>query len=71
MPPVRIANPPDSLNKLGPMLLDKAEEFIKRLIMAKPSEFDALYDRLLAEWLDLGARQVKADMLKQYDAEHR
>ena len=71
VPPVRIANPPDSLNKLGPMLLDKAEEFIKRLIMAKPSEFDALYDKLLQEWLDLGARQVKEDMLKQYDAEHR
>jgi putative aldouronate transport system substrate-binding protein len=68
--PVRIANPPDSLSKMGPMLLDKAEEFIKRLIMAKPAEFDALYDSLLNEWLDLGARQVKADMLKQYDAEH-
>ena len=71
VPPVRIANPPDSLNKLGPMLLDKAEEYIKRLIMAKPSEFDAMYDRLLKEWLDMGARQVKEDMLKQYDAEHK
>ncbi len=68
--PVRIANPPDSLAKLGPMLLDKAEEYIKRLIMAKPAEFDALYDQLLNEWLDLGARQVKADMMKQYDKEH-
>jgi putative aldouronate transport system substrate-binding protein len=71
VPPVRIANPPDSLNKLGPMLLDKAEEFIKQLIMAKPADFDALYDKLLKEWLDLGARQVKEDMLKQYDAEHK
>jgi putative aldouronate transport system substrate-binding protein len=71
IPPVRIANPPDSLSKLGPMLLDKAEEFIKRLIMAKPAEFDALYDSLLKEWLDLGAKQVKEDMLKQYDAEHK
>ncbi len=71
VPPVRIANPPDSLNKLGPMLMDKAEEYIKRLIMAKPSEFDALYDKLLKEWLDMGARQVKDDMLKQYDAEHK
>jgi hypothetical protein len=69
--PVRIANPPESLSKLGPMLLDKAEEFIKRIIMAKPSEFDALYDSLLKEWLDMGARQVKEDMLKQYDAEHK
>ncbi|OHD71780.1 MAG: hypothetical protein A2177_09815 [Spirochaetes bacterium RBG_13_68_11] len=71
VPPTRIANPPDSLNKLGPMLLDKAEEYIKRLIMAKPSEFDAMYDKLLQEWLDMGARQVKEDMLKQYDAEHK
>jgi putative aldouronate transport system substrate-binding protein len=71
VPPVRIANPPDSLNKLGPMLLDKAEEYIKQLIMAKPADFDALYDKLLKEWLDLGARQVKEDMLKQYDAEHK
>ncbi len=69
--PVRIANPPDSLAKMGPMLLDKAEEFIKRLIMAKPSEFDAMYDSLLKEWLDMGARQVKEDMLKQYDVEHK
>jgi putative aldouronate transport system substrate-binding protein len=71
VPPVRIANPPESLAKLGPMLLDKAEEYIKRLIMAKPSEFDAMYDKLLKEWLDMGARQVKEDMLKQYDAEHK
>ncbi|MCX7032304.1 MAG: hypothetical protein NTU62_19630, partial [Spirochaetes bacterium] len=71
VPPTRIANPPDSLNKLGPMLLDKAEEYIKRLIMAKPSEFDAMYDRLLKEWLDMGAKQVKEDMLKQYDVEHK
>jgi putative aldouronate transport system substrate-binding protein len=71
VPPVRIANPPESLNKLGPMLLEKAEEYIKRLIMAKPSEFDAMYDQLLKEWLDMGARQVKEDMLKQYDAEHK
>jgi putative aldouronate transport system substrate-binding protein len=71
VPPTRIANPPDSLNKLGVMLLDKAEEYIKRLIMAKPAEFDAMYDKLLKEWLDMGAQQVKDDMLKQYDAEHK
>jgi putative aldouronate transport system substrate-binding protein len=71
VPPVRIANPPESLNKLGPMLLTKAEEYISRLIMARPSEFDAMYDKLLKEWLDMGARQVKEDMLKQYDAEHK
>jgi putative aldouronate transport system substrate-binding protein len=69
--PVRIANPPDSLSKLGPMLLDKAEEMQKKLIMANPAQFDALFDASLQEWMDLGARQVKADMLKQYDAEHK
>jgi putative aldouronate transport system substrate-binding protein len=71
VPPVRIATPPDSLSKLGPLLLDKAEELEKKIILAKPAEFDAVYDAALQEWMDLGARQVKADMLKQYDAEHK
>ena len=71
VPPVRIANPPDSLAKMGTMLMDKAEEMTKQLIVAKPSEFDAMYDRFLKEWLDMGGRQVKEDMLKAYDAEHK
>lgn len=70
VPPVRIANPPESLARLGPMLLDRAAEIQKKLIMAKPSEFDALFDAGLNEWMDMGARQVKADMARQYDAEH-
>ncbi len=71
IPPVRIANPPDSLANMSRMLIDKAEEMQKKLIMCKPSEFDALFDAYLKEWLDLGARQVKEDMLKAYDAEHK
>jgi putative aldouronate transport system substrate-binding protein len=71
IPPVRIATPPDSLSKMAVMLLDKAEELQKQLIMAKPSEFDAMYDADLKEWMDMGARQVKEDMLKAYDAEHK
>jgi putative aldouronate transport system substrate-binding protein len=70
IPPVRIANPPDSLSKLGPLLLDKAEELEKKIIMAKATDFDAVFDASLKEWMDLGAAQVKTDMLKEYDAEH-
>jgi putative aldouronate transport system substrate-binding protein len=71
VPPVRLANPPDSLGKQITQLMDKSEEMMKQLIMAKPADFDAMYDSLLKEWLDQGARQVKEDMLKVYDAEHR
>jgi putative aldouronate transport system substrate-binding protein len=71
IPPVRIANPPDSLSKLGPMLLDKAEELAIKIAVAKRSEFNAVFEKSLKEWLDLGAGQVKADMLKQYDIEHK
>jgi hypothetical protein len=39
--------------------------------MAKPSEFDAMFDSMLKEWMDMGGRQVKADMLAQYDKEHK
>jgi putative aldouronate transport system substrate-binding protein len=70
VPPVRLINPPDSLTKLGNQLMDKAEEMQKQLIMAKPSEFDAMFDSMLKEWLDMGGKQVKADMLATYDKEH-
>lgn len=53
------------------MLIDKAEEMQKKLIMAKPAEFDAMFDAYLKEWLDMGAKQVKEDMLKAYDVEHK
>ena len=69
--PTRIANPPASLNKMGVQLMDKAEEMMIKLYVCKPSDFDALYDQYLKEWMDMGARQVKEEMLKQYDAEHK
>jgi putative aldouronate transport system substrate-binding protein len=71
VPPTRIAMPPASLSKLGVQLMDKAEEMMIKLYVCKPAEFDALYDQYLKEWMDMGARQVKEDMLKQYDAEHK
>lgn len=71
VPPVRIANPPDSLSKQGVMLMDKAGEMMKQLLSAKPAEFDAMYDRMLKEWSDMGGAQVKADMIAQYDKEHK
>jgi putative aldouronate transport system substrate-binding protein len=70
VPPVRLANPPDSLTKMGTQLMDKAEEMMKLLIVCKPSEFDALFDQYLKEWNDMGGAQVKADMLAVYDKEH-
>jgi len=68
----RCASPtPRLAEQAGPMLLDKAEEYIKRLIMAKPSEFDADV-RPAPEGVDgHGRQQVKDDMLAQYDREHK
>jgi putative aldouronate transport system substrate-binding protein len=71
VPPVRIANPPDSLSKMGTQLMDKAEEMMKQLVACKPSEFDTLYDQYLKEWNDMGAAKVKADLLAEYDKEHK
>ncbi len=69
--PVRIENPPESLANMGVMLMDKAEEMIKKLVVCDPKDFDALYDKYLKEWMDMGAKKVKDDMLAAYDAEHK
>jgi len=64
---VRIQNPPDSLTKLAPTILDKASEVIVKSILADPKDFDKVFDAGLAEYNALGAPQVKADLLKAYD----
>jgi len=69
IPPVRIVDLPESFVKMSGMLRDKAYEMCVKLTVAKPSEFDALYDQYLKEWMDMGARKVKEDLLKAYDAQ--
>ncbi len=50
--------PIDSLGKNSKTLQAKYEEFGTRLIMAKPAEFEALYERLCKEFLASGYQEI-------------
>ncbi|WP_258168256.1 hypothetical protein [Paenibacillus sp. AR247] len=37
-----------------------------RLVVAKPAEFDALYDKLVKEYMDAGGQAVQDENIKNY-----
>jgi putative aldouronate transport system substrate-binding protein len=69
IPPVRLENPPDSLMKLGPAVLKKGREAVAKAVAAKPGDFDAVFAAGLTEFLDAGARQIREELLKAWDAQ--
>lgn len=42
------------------------KQMIDRLIVAKESEFDALYDKLVKEYMDAGGKAVQEENVKNY-----
>lgn len=52
--------------KYGKTLGDMNKQMIDRLIVAKPAEFDALYDKLVKEYMDAGGQAVQDENVKNY-----
>jgi len=60
--------PNESNIKFGKTLGDMNKLMTDKLIVCKPSEFDALYDKLVAEYLAAGAQAVTDENVKIYKA---
>lgn len=52
--------------KYGKTLGDMNKQMIDRLVVAKPAEFDALYDKLVKEYMDAGGKAVQDENVKNY-----
>lgn len=58
--------PNDANIKYGKTLGDINKQMIDRLVVAKPAEFDALYDKLVKEYMDAGGKAVQDENVKNY-----
>jgi putative aldouronate transport system substrate-binding protein len=58
--------PIESENKYSSNLLAKGDEILVQSIMAKPENFDAVYDRLVAEYLAIGGQEIIDEKTKAY-----
>jgi putative aldouronate transport system substrate-binding protein len=52
--------------KYSAILTEKNDEIFVKVITAKPEEFEAVYDREVAEYLRMGGQQVMEDKRKAY-----
>ncbi|MFD1955344.1 extracellular solute-binding protein [Paenibacillus thailandensis] len=66
--PVRFDKPLESQIKYGTMLQEKYDELIARSILAKPDQFDATYDRLLADMMKSGGDAILKERQELYEA---
>lgn len=60
--------PNEASGKYGKTLGDKNNDMMAKLIYCKPAEFDKLYDSLVQELMDAGAKAVMDENIKIYDA---
>lgn len=58
--------PNDANIKYGKTLGDMNKQMIDRLVVAKPAEFDSLYDKLVKEYMDAGGKAVQDENVKNY-----
>jgi putative aldouronate transport system substrate-binding protein len=58
--------PNDADVKYGKTLGDMNKQMIDRLVVAKPAEFDGLYDKLVKEYMDAGGKAVQEENIKNY-----
>ena len=59
--------PNDALIKYGTSISAKLTELITKGIIAKPSEFDSTYDKLVKDFEDVGGKAVNEAAIKQYE----
>lgn len=60
--------PNESNIKFGKTLGDMSNQMTDKLIVCKPSEFDSLYDKLVAEYMAAGGKAVMDENVKIYEA---
>lgn len=58
--------PNESNIKYGKTLGDMNKQMVDRLVVAKEAEFDALYDKLVKEYMDAGGKAVQDENVKLY-----
>ncbi|WP_269084556.1 extracellular solute-binding protein [Paenibacillus xylanivorans] len=58
--------PNEASIKYGKTLGDMNKQMMDRLIVVKPAEFDALYDKLVKEYMDAGGKAVQEENVKHY-----
>jgi putative aldouronate transport system substrate-binding protein len=58
--------PIESVNKYSGNLSAKADEILVQSLMAKPENFDAVYDRLVAEYLSIGGQEIIDEKTRAY-----
>jgi putative aldouronate transport system substrate-binding protein len=68
--PYDFGQPIDSEIKYASNLQAKADEIYVQSIMAKPENFDATYDRLVAEYLRIGGQEIIDEKTKVYNTKY-
>ncbi|MCZ8511067.1 extracellular solute-binding protein [Paenibacillus filicis] len=68
IPPLRFEKPIQSEVKYGKVLQDKYDELIVKSTMAKPADFDKVYDAALKDYLSSGGEEIKKERTKAYKA---
>ncbi|WP_020620369.1 extracellular solute-binding protein [Paenibacillus daejeonensis] len=63
--------PNEASIKFGKTLGDLNKQMTDRLIVAKPAEFDSLYDQLVAEYMEAGGQAVMEENIKLYQAQEQ
>jgi putative aldouronate transport system substrate-binding protein len=61
LPAVRFERPIDAEAKYGVALNAKMEELLAKMMLAKPAEFDKVYDACVDEYLKAGAESILAE----------
>ncbi|WP_256865204.1 extracellular solute-binding protein [Paenibacillus sp. 32352] len=64
--PLRFDRPIQAEVKYGKVLLDKYEEMLVKCMMAKPEDFDKVYDAMLKDYMSSGGDEIKKERTEAY-----
>lgn len=66
--PISFGKPLDSEAKYSVVMLEKYEELLVKSMMAKPADFDKVYDASLKDFMDTAGNEVFAERKAAYEA---
>ncbi|WNQ13319.1 extracellular solute-binding protein [Paenibacillus aurantius] len=66
MAPVRFDRPLESEAKYGKALIDKYQELLVKSIMAKPADFDKVYDAGIKDFMSSGGEEIQKERKEAY-----
>lgn len=67
----RLEAPVESESSLGATVQDKGNELFVKAITCKPAEFDAVYDKLLKEYMEIGGQKILDEKIAIWDAQNK